>query len=155
MLGIEFVNSRDPYPHSLLGVMAEQEMLTPMVASYLLNVERVRVAPTLNGASVIRIEPALTIGETEIERVVQAVERTCGLLASEIPPPFWVTSSATAGPAASGAGQPQGGGGPSPNRAMAVSPSWCTPWIWTITLNSIASLAALTGAAGGFQLPLE
>lgn len=57
MLGIEFVNSRDPYPHSLLGVMAEQELLTPMVASYLLNVERVRVAPTLNGASVIRIEP--------------------------------------------------------------------------------------------------
>ena len=81
MLGIEFVNSRDPYPHSLLGVMAEQEMLTPMVASYLLNVEKVRVAPTLNGASVIRIEPPLIIGEAEIERVVQAVERAVHLLA--------------------------------------------------------------------------
>lgn len=81
MLGIEFVNSKDPYPHSLLGVMAEQEMLTPMVASYLLNVEKVRVAPTLNGASVIRIEPPLIIGEAEIERVVEAVERAVHLLA--------------------------------------------------------------------------
>jgi len=81
MLGIEFVNSREPYPHSLLGVMAEQELLTPMVASYLLNVERVRVAPTLNGASVIRIEPPLIIGDQEIERVVQAVERAVHLLA--------------------------------------------------------------------------
>jgi acetylornithine/succinyldiaminopimelate/putrescine aminotransferase/predicted amino acid dehydrogenase len=82
MLGIEFSNSRAPYPHSLLGVMAEQEMLTPMVASYLLNVERVRVAPTLNGASVIRIEPPLIIGHAEIERVVAAVERTVQLMAS-------------------------------------------------------------------------
>jgi acetylornithine/succinyldiaminopimelate/putrescine aminotransferase/predicted amino acid dehydrogenase len=81
MLGIEFANSRTPYPHSLLGVMAEQELLTPMVASYLLNVEKVRVAPTLNGASVIRIEPPLTIGDAEIERVVEAVERTVHNLA--------------------------------------------------------------------------
>lgn len=81
MLGIEFVNSRDPYPHSLLGVMAEQEMLTPMVASYLLNVEKVRVAPTLNGASVIRIEPPLIITDAEIDRVIGAVERAVHLLA--------------------------------------------------------------------------
>lgn len=81
MLGVEFNNSRDPYPHSLLGVMAEQEMLTPMVASYLLNVERVRVAPTLNGASVIRIEPSLNISEEQIERVARAVEKAVKMLA--------------------------------------------------------------------------
>lgn len=81
MLGIEFVSSKTPYPHSLLGVMAEQEMLTPMVASHLLNVERVRVAPTLNGASVIRIEPALIINDVQVERVVDALERTIRMLA--------------------------------------------------------------------------
>ena len=80
MLGIEFVASKDSYPRSLLGVMAEQEMLTPMVSSYLLNVEKVRVAPTLNGASVIRIEPALTISDEQIERVIEAVERCVGQL---------------------------------------------------------------------------
>lgn len=108
MLGIEFANSRDPYPHSLLGVMAEQELLTPMVASYLLNVERVRVAPTLNGASVIRIEPPLTMGETEIERVVQAVERACGLLASRNTAAFLGHLIGYSRPAAlNGAAQPQ------------------------------------------------
>lgn len=108
MLGIEFVNSRDPYPHSLLGVMAEQELLTPMVASYLLNVERVRVAPTLNGASVIRIEPPLTMGEPEIERVVQAVERACGLLASRNTAAFLGHLIGYSRPAAlNGAAQPQ------------------------------------------------
>ncbi|NMB00496.1 MAG: aminotransferase class III-fold pyridoxal phosphate-dependent enzyme [Firmicutes bacterium] len=81
MLGIEFVSSKEPYPHSLLGVMAEQEMLTPMVASYLLNVEKVRVAPTLNGASVIRIEPPLIIDDAQIERVIDAVEKTVHMLA--------------------------------------------------------------------------
>lgn len=81
MLGIEFNSSREPYPHSLLGVMAEQEMLTPMVASYLLNVEKVRVAPTLNGASVIRIEPPLIINDAQIERIIEAVESVASMLA--------------------------------------------------------------------------
>lgn len=81
MLGIEFVSSRKPYPHSLLGVMAEQELLTPMVASYLLNVEKVRVAPTLNGASVIRIEPPLIINDEQISRVIGAVRNTAAMLA--------------------------------------------------------------------------
>lgn len=83
MLGIEFNNSRTPYPHSLLGVMAEQEMLTPMVASYLLNVEKVRVAPTLNGASVIRIEPSLTMDDAQIERIAEAVEAAVSMLAQK------------------------------------------------------------------------
>ena len=81
MLGIEFVNARESYPDSLLGVMAEQELLTPMISSYLLNVEKVRVAPTLNGASVIRIEPALVISDEQIEQVISAVEKAATMLA--------------------------------------------------------------------------
>ena len=61
MLGIEFNMSRDIYPGSLLGVMAEQELLTPAISSHLLNKENIRVAPTLNGNAVIRVEPPLTI----------------------------------------------------------------------------------------------
>ena len=80
MLSLEFVHCR-AVPHSLLGVMAELELLTPMVASYLLNVERVRVAPTLNGASVIRIEPPLIITDAQIDRVIEAVENTVAMLA--------------------------------------------------------------------------
>ncbi len=81
MLGIEFGSDKEIYPHSLLGVMAEQEILTPMISSFLLNTERVRVAPTLNGASVIRIEPPLIMTEEQIERAVGAIERTVHMLA--------------------------------------------------------------------------
>ena len=81
MLGVDFGQDRSLYPHSLLGVLAEQEFLTPVVASYLLNTERVRVAPTLNGASVIRIEPPLIITESQIGRIAEAVERAAKMLA--------------------------------------------------------------------------
>lgn len=80
MLGIEFVSCKSSYPHSLLGVMAEQELLTPMISSYLLNIEKVRVAPTLNGASVIRIEPALIINDAQIDRIIEAVGRAAQML---------------------------------------------------------------------------
>ena len=58
LLGIRFAGDRLQWPESLLGVALEQEFFTPLFASYMLNVEGVRVAPTLNGKSVIRIEPA-------------------------------------------------------------------------------------------------
>lgn len=58
MIGLEFCVDMDTYGWgSMLGVLAMQENLTPVLSSYLLNVEGLRVAPTLNGASVIRIEP--------------------------------------------------------------------------------------------------
>ncbi len=74
MLGIEFDIQREAFPNSLLGIMAEQDLLTPVISSYLLNVEKIRVAPTLNGNKVIRIEPSLNIGEKEIERALEAIE---------------------------------------------------------------------------------
>jgi acetylornithine/succinyldiaminopimelate/putrescine aminotransferase/predicted amino acid dehydrogenase len=74
MLGIEFNMDRDQFPGSLLGVMAEQELLTPAISSYLLNVEKIRVAPTLNGNSVIRIEPPLTISEGQCEEALKGLD---------------------------------------------------------------------------------
>ena len=76
MLGIEFNMDREIFPGSLLGVMAEQELLTPVISSYLLNEEKIRVAPTLNGNAVIRIEPPLTITAAQCEEALEAIERT-------------------------------------------------------------------------------
>lgn len=81
MLGVDFGHDKDVYPDSLLGILAEQEFLTPLIASYLLNTEKVRVAPTLNGASVIRIEPPLIITDDEIDRIASAVENVAKMLA--------------------------------------------------------------------------
>ena len=75
MLGIRFGVDRDLWPESLLGMAAEQGFFTPIFASYLLNVEGVRVAPTLNGNSVIRIEPPLTFRRRHCEQLLGALER--------------------------------------------------------------------------------
>lgn len=76
MLGLEFNNDRAVYGRQcLLGPMAEQEMLTAVIASYMLNVERIRVAPTLNGNSVLRLEPPLIADRAMCDQVIGAVER--------------------------------------------------------------------------------
>lgn len=85
MLGIDFAVPDGAFagrsPGTLLSVMSEQELLTPVLASYLLDVEGVRVAPTLNGQSVIRIEPPLIISEEECNLALAAIERTVALAA--------------------------------------------------------------------------
>ncbi|NLZ29044.1 MAG: aspartate aminotransferase family protein, partial [Firmicutes bacterium] len=80
LLGIKFDIDRDSFPGSLLGIMAEQELLTPVLSSYLLNVEHLRVAPTLNGNRVIRIEPPLCVTREQCDRAVQGLENMLQIL---------------------------------------------------------------------------
>ncbi len=82
MIGLELGVTPDNLPHSLLGVIAEQEFLSPVVSSYLLNVEKLRVAPTLNGASVVRLEPPLVISHEQCQRAIDSIERMTVRLAS-------------------------------------------------------------------------
>lgn len=81
MLGLELGVTQDNLSGSMLGIMAEQEFLSPVVSSYLLNVEKIRVAPTLNGANVIRLEPPLIISEADCKRAMDAVEKMASCLA--------------------------------------------------------------------------
>jgi acetylornithine/succinyldiaminopimelate/putrescine aminotransferase/predicted amino acid dehydrogenase len=76
LLGIELSPDRRSWPSRVLGVASEQGFLAPLVASYLLNVEGVRVAPTLNGRSVLRVEPPLTFRWGECRRLVAALHHT-------------------------------------------------------------------------------
>nr|PZN73113.1 MAG: aminotransferase III [Bacillota bacterium] len=76
MLGLEIGVDRSTYGRTcLLGVLAEQENLTPILSSYLLNVCGLRVAPTLNGSAVIRIEPPLIATREQCQEAIEAVER--------------------------------------------------------------------------------
>ncbi|MGE5674542.1 MAG: aminotransferase class III-fold pyridoxal phosphate-dependent enzyme [Mycobacterium leprae] len=76
MIGLDFNVDMNTYGRtSLLSIMAEQENLTPVLSSYLLNVEHLRVAPTLNGASTIRIEPPLIASRAECQRIIDSVGR--------------------------------------------------------------------------------
>jgi len=84
MLGVDFGIDRRTFgsgPGSMLGIMAEQELLTPAISSYLLNRRGLRVAPTLNGNSVIRIEPPLIVDDEQCELALAALEDVCRVLA--------------------------------------------------------------------------
>ena len=80
MLGLEFELSRSDFPDCFLSVLSEQENLTPLISSYLLNVEGLRVAPTLNGNKVIRIEPPLTVSREECREALRSLENALAVL---------------------------------------------------------------------------
>lgn len=82
MIGLEFDISQDDFPNTLLGIMADQTFLTPLISSYLLNCEHLRVAPTLNGHAVIRIEPPLIVTMEDCRFAVAAIERMVKLIDS-------------------------------------------------------------------------
>jgi len=79
-LGLELEMNRSDFPQCLLSVISEQENLVPLIVSYLLNVERIRVAPTLNNNKVIRLEPSFITSWEECERIVHALDRVLGIL---------------------------------------------------------------------------
>ena len=76
LLGVDIGVERGTYGRmSFVEVMAEQGVLTPLLSSYLLNMAGVRVAPTLNGASVIRVEPPLVATDSDCDLIVAAFEQ--------------------------------------------------------------------------------
>jgi acetylornithine/succinyldiaminopimelate/putrescine aminotransferase/predicted amino acid dehydrogenase len=82
MIGLEFQTASQTYPKGYLRIMAEQELLTPVISSFLLNVEKLRVAPTLNGTSVIRLEPPLIITKEQCRKAINSIEQVTARLAA-------------------------------------------------------------------------
>lgn len=79
-LGLEIEMDRLDFPQCLLSVLSEQESLLPLIVSYLLNVERIRVAPTLNNSKVIRLEPSFITSWEELKRAIDALDNILGIL---------------------------------------------------------------------------
>lgn len=82
LLGLRFAVQRDTWPSSMMAVMAEEGGLAPLFAGYMLNVHGVRVAPTLNGTDVIRLEPPLTVSWEECAAVCRALEQSLDAFAA-------------------------------------------------------------------------
>lgn len=66
---------------AILGSIADQQNLAVMVSSYLSQVEGIRIAPTLFGARVLRVEPPLTVTESECRRMIAALDRALAFAA--------------------------------------------------------------------------
>ncbi|HZP83812.1 MAG TPA: aminotransferase class III-fold pyridoxal phosphate-dependent enzyme [Chthonomonadaceae bacterium] len=76
LLGMEFTTDFGAFGRQcLMSFMAEQESLALGLCSYLLNVEHIRMAPTLFGAKVMRIEPPLIATVAECRYFLDALER--------------------------------------------------------------------------------
>lgn len=84
MLGLHFDVDEGKYQSSspLLNVIMEAGNLVPILVSYLLNIEGVRVAPTLNGKNVLRVQPPFTIDRQECDFFSAALDRGLSHLTS-------------------------------------------------------------------------
>jgi len=82
-LGMEFTADATAFPgQSLIGAVAEREALAQMVCTDLLHRGKLRVAPTVFGSRVVRVEPPLVAGAADCDAIVWAVEQTLEVLAS-------------------------------------------------------------------------
>lgn len=86
-LGLELTDDINAFgSQGLVGSLADQENLAMIVCSYLLNAERVRLAPTLFGARVLRVEPPLTATDEECDMLLAALGRALALVAGNDAP---------------------------------------------------------------------
>ncbi|MGI9518934.1 MAG: amino acid adenylation domain-containing protein [Pirellulaceae bacterium] len=80
MQAIEFdFESLEPRT-GMLGFLAREQMLIHLIASHLLHVHHVRVAPSFVGRNVIRIEPPLIAGRGDCQTLLRAMNETLDVL---------------------------------------------------------------------------
>ena len=76
MVGIEFAEFTSDDSWGLI-FLSRQGGFCAMLSGYLLNVCGIRCAPFLNNTMTIRLEPPLTIEYSEIDRLLEALDRIC------------------------------------------------------------------------------
>ena len=82
MLGLQLNVDALRYKPGLLMYLAEQELLTYLITGYLLNAEKIRVAPTASAGDILRIEPPLVAQMEECKAFVAGLSRTLNVLES-------------------------------------------------------------------------
>ncbi len=64
----------------MLAILQRHDLLLFMGASYLLNVEHIRVAPSFRDGNVLRIEPPLVADAAVCDRLIEALRKFCDIL---------------------------------------------------------------------------
>ena len=80
MLGLEFhpFDGRDD--SATMAFSSLNGGVTPLISSYLLNVQGLLTAPLFNETHVLRLQPTLIAGRTEIDRALAALEAVCDVI---------------------------------------------------------------------------
>lgn len=79
MIGLELVESPGA-THTLIDLLASQQLLGHVAAGYLLKAEGIRVGTTLSSLGTLRFEPSAYISREDLDACVVAVERLCTIL---------------------------------------------------------------------------
>jgi len=80
MLGLEFQPLEDRADSAIMAHAGLNGGMTALIASYLVNVERVLTAPLFNASRVLRLQPPLVMEKAGLDRAVDALEAVCALL---------------------------------------------------------------------------
>lgn len=83
MMGLEFHRHDTQAGSALMAFASINGGVTPLISSYLLNKHRVLTAPLFNDTHVIRLQPPLIAGRTEIDRALVALDDLCKVLSSQ------------------------------------------------------------------------
>ena len=77
MVGLEFQPIFGDDGSGTLAYCSMNDGLIALLSSYLLNTHRIVTAPTFNSSHVMRLQPPLTVGRAEIDRVIEALAELC------------------------------------------------------------------------------
>jgi acetylornithine/succinyldiaminopimelate/putrescine aminotransferase/predicted amino acid dehydrogenase len=80
LLGLQFNLESDLFARGFSRYLCDQAIFTYVLAAYLLNVHRIRVAPTLSAPDVIRIEPPLIVSKPECDELLRALEECAQII---------------------------------------------------------------------------
>ena len=82
MLGLEFHRFDDRTDSATMAFSSINGGVTPLISSYLFNVQGMMTAPLFNETHVMRLQPTLIVGRAEIDRAVSALDAVCGIIAA-------------------------------------------------------------------------
>lgn len=80
MLGLEFQSLEERGDSAIMAHAGLNGGVTALIASYLVNVQKVLTAPLFNDSRVLRLQPPLILDRTGLDRAVQALAVVCDIL---------------------------------------------------------------------------
>ena len=80
MVGLEFHRFDTRTDSATMAFSSINGGVTPLISSYLFNVQGLMTAPLFNETHVMRLQPTLIAGRVEIDRAIAALEAACAII---------------------------------------------------------------------------